>query len=78
MSYVDLKYRVGCIPLFWQLLKNMHELGHNNIVVPYAGENVETLWWEAEENPGLFYSSNHDRLNSDISYYPVFFSVLHL
>ena len=62
LSYIDLKHRVGCIPLFWQLIKNFHEKGVDNIVIPYAGQSVESLWWKAEENPALFYFKLEQKL----------------
>ena len=55
LSYADLKYRVGCIPLFWQLLKNLHEKGVENLVIPYAGNSVESLWWKEYPNPAYKY-----------------------
>ena len=53
-SYIELKYRIGCIPLFWQLFKNLYELGHELVVVPYAGKDLETLWWRSYPNPCYF------------------------
>jgi len=54
VSYIDLVHRIGCTPSFWQLFQNLYLKGVDNIVIPYAGKNVETLWWRVRENPCLF------------------------
>ncbi|MFQ5977062.1 MAG: glycosyltransferase [Candidatus Heimdallarchaeota archaeon] len=51
VGYIDLRYRIGCTPGFWQLYKALYQLGHEIIIVPYAGREVETLWWSASSNP---------------------------
>ncbi len=50
-STLDLRYRLGCTPAWWQLLKAFHESGHEVIAVPYLGDPVETPWWRVEANP---------------------------
>lgn len=50
-SALDLEYRLGCTPQWWQLLKAFHEMGHEVIAVPYLGDPVESLWWRTYENP---------------------------
>ena len=49
-STIDLKYRLGCTPAWWQLFKALHEIGNEVIVVPYLGAPVESLWWRTYEN----------------------------
>jgi len=51
VSYIDLSHRIGCTPSFWQLYKNLFELGVDNILIAYAGKTVESLWWRTRENP---------------------------
>jgi hypothetical protein len=51
LSTIDLKYRLGCTPAWWQLLKAAHEGGHEVILIPYLGRPVESLWWRTYENP---------------------------
>lgn len=51
VSTIDLKYRLGCTPAWWQLFKALYELGHEVVVVPYLGAPVESLWWRTYENP---------------------------
>ncbi|RXG33525.1 glycosyltransferase [Methanohalophilus sp. WG1-DM] len=50
-STIDLKYRLGCTPSWWQLLKALHETGNEVIVLPYLGAPVESLWWRTYDNP---------------------------
>lgn len=50
-STLDLKYKLGCTPSWWQLLKAMHEVGNEVIVVPYLGDPIETPWWRTYPNP---------------------------
>ncbi len=50
-STIDLKYRLGCTPSWWQLLKAFHETGNEVIVLPYLGGPVESLWWRTYDNP---------------------------
>lgn len=51
VSTLDLKYRLGCTPSWWQLLKALHETGNEVIVIPYLGRPVKSLWWRTYENP---------------------------
>jgi len=50
-STIDLKNKLGCTPAWWQLLKALHEIGNEVIVVPYLGIPVESLWWRTYDNP---------------------------
>jgi len=50
-STLDLKYRLGCTPSWWQLFKAFHESGHDVITVPFLGDPVESLWWRTYPNP---------------------------
>jgi glycosyltransferase involved in cell wall biosynthesis len=50
-STLDLKYRLGCTPSWWLLLKALHETGNEVIAVPYLGDPVESLWWRTYPNP---------------------------
>jgi len=51
VSTLDLKFRLGCTPAWWQLLKALHEIGNEVIAIPYLGKPVESLWWRTYENP---------------------------
>src|SRR5438045_2594542 len=50
-SAVDLDFRYGCTPAWWQLWKGMYEAGCDLIVTPYRGRPVESPWWRTEPNP---------------------------
>ncbi len=50
-SAVDLDFRYGCTPAWWQLWKGMYEAGADLIVTPYRGRPVESPWWRTEVNP---------------------------
>ncbi len=50
-SAVDLDFRYGCTPAWWQLWKGMYEAGCDLIVTPYRGRPVESPWWRTEANP---------------------------
>jgi Glycosyl transferases group 1 len=50
-SAVDLDFRYGCTPAWWQLWKGLHEAGCDLIVTPYRGRPVEAPWWRTEPNP---------------------------
>ena len=50
-STIDMKFRMGPTIAWWQLLKALHELGHEVIMTPYLGQLIETPWWRAYPNP---------------------------
>lgn len=50
-STINLEYRLGCTPAWWQLYKALYEIGHEISVIPYLGRPVEGLWWKVYDNP---------------------------
>jgi Glycosyl transferases group 1 len=50
-SAVDLDFRYGCTPAWWQLWKGMAQVGVDLIVTPYRGKAIETPWWRTAPNP---------------------------
>ena len=52
-SAVDLDFRYGCTPAWWQLWKGLYEEGADVIVTPYRGRPVESPWWRTAPNPTL-------------------------
>ncbi len=50
-STINLEYRLGCTPAWWQLYKALYEVGHGITVIPYLGRPVESLWWKSLNNP---------------------------
>jgi glycosyltransferase involved in cell wall biosynthesis len=59
-STLDLKYKLGCTPSWWQLFKALHEIGHEVIAVPYLGDPVESLWWTTYPNPCSWESKTYN------------------
>jgi hypothetical protein len=50
-SAIDLDFRYGCTPAWWQLWKGLYEAGVDLIVTPYRGRPIETPWWRTAPNP---------------------------
>ena len=50
-SAVDLDFRYGCTPAWWQLWKGLYEEGADLVVTPYRGRPVESPWWRVAPNP---------------------------
>src|SRR5919106_6120518 len=50
-SAIDLDFRYGCTPAWWQLWKGMYEAGADLVVTPYRGRPVESPWWRTAPNP---------------------------
>lgn len=50
-SALDLRYRLGCTPHWWQLFKALYERGVDVVATPYLGAPVESLWWRTYPNP---------------------------
>jgi hypothetical protein len=50
-SAIDLDFRYGCTPAWWQLWKGMYEAGVDLMVTPYRGQPVESPWWRVAPNP---------------------------
>ena len=50
-SAVDLDFRYGCTPAWWQLWKGLYEVGVDLIVTPYRGRPIESPWWRTYPNP---------------------------
>jgi hypothetical protein len=50
-SAVDLDFRYGCTPAWWQLWKGLYTAGVDLIVTPYRGRAIEAPWWRTYPNP---------------------------
>jgi Glycosyl transferases group 1 len=50
-SAVDLDFRYGCTPAWWQLWKGLYETGCDLVVTPYRGRPIESPWWRTYPNP---------------------------
>jgi hypothetical protein len=51
VSAVDLTFRYGCTPAWWQIWKGMYEAGVDLILTPYRGPAIDSPWWRTEPNP---------------------------
>jgi len=51
VSSIDLDFRYGCTPAWWQIWKALYEEGAELILTPYRGRPIETPWWRVAENP---------------------------
>jgi glycosyltransferase involved in cell wall biosynthesis len=50
-SSIDLSFRYGCTPAWWQLWKGLHEEGVDLLLTPYRGRPIESPWWRVADNP---------------------------
>jgi len=50
-SAVDLDFRYGCTPAWWQLWRALAETGVDLIVTAYRGRAVDSPWWRTIPNP---------------------------
>src|ERR671936_244284 len=51
VSAVDLSFRYGCTPAWWQIWKGMYEAGVDLVLTPYRGPAIVSPWWRTEPNP---------------------------
>jgi spore maturation protein CgeB len=51
VSAIDLDFRYGCTPAWWQIWKAMYEEGADLILTPYRGRPILSPWWRVAENP---------------------------
>ena len=51
VSAIDLDFRYGCTPAWWQIWKGLYEAGVDLILTPYRGRAIESPWWRTEPNP---------------------------
>ena len=61
-SAVDLDFRYGCTPAWWQLWKGLYEEGADLVVAPYRGRPVESPWWRTAPNPTYVEGESFARL----------------
>jgi hypothetical protein len=60
-SAVDLDFRYGCTPAWWQLWKGLHDQGVELVVAPYRGRPIETPWWRSAPNPAYVEGESYAR-----------------
>ena len=60
-SAVDLDFRYGCTPAWWQLWQALHAEGADLVVAPYRGRPIETPWWRTAPNPAFLEGESYAR-----------------
>jgi glycosyltransferase involved in cell wall biosynthesis len=66
VSALELKFRLGCTPAWWQLLKALYETENDVTVIPYLGREIESPWWNAAKNPWRFPGEFYYRLSRNV------------
>jgi glycosyltransferase involved in cell wall biosynthesis len=66
-SAVDLDFRYGCTPAWWQLWKGMYEAGVDLVVTPYRGRPVESPWWRVAPNPTYREGESYQALRNGLA-----------
>jgi len=61
-SAVDLDFRYGCTPAWWQLWKGLYEEGADLVVAPYRGRPVKSPWWRTALNPAYLEGESYARV----------------
>jgi hypothetical protein len=66
-SAIDLDFRYGCTPAWWQLWKGLYEVGVDLLVTPYRGRPVESPWWRVAANPTYREGESYDTLRTGLA-----------
>jgi hypothetical protein len=66
-SAIDLDFRYGCTPAWWQLWKGMYEVGVDLVVTPYRGRPVESPWWRVAPNPTYREGESYQALRTGLA-----------
>jgi glycosyltransferase involved in cell wall biosynthesis len=66
-SAVDLDFRYGCTPAWWQLWKGLYEEGADLVVTPYRGRPVESPWWRVAPNPAYVEGESFARARDTVA-----------
>ena len=61
-SAVDLDFRYGCTPAWWQLWQALNDEGAELVVAPYRGRPIETPWWRSAPNPAYLEGESYARV----------------
>ena len=66
-SAIDLDFRYGCTPAWWQIWKGLYETGVDLVVTPYRGRPVESPWWRVAPNPTYREGESYQALRSGLA-----------
>ncbi|MGB1288250.1 MAG: CgeB family protein [Aggregatilineales bacterium] len=75
VSSLDLTQPFSATPAWWMLLKGLYETGVEVLATPYQGPAIESLWWQALDNPakwqGDFFKTARDTVQKVLPERPV-------
>jgi spore maturation protein CgeB len=66
-SAVDLDFRYGCTPAWWQLWQALHAEGVDLVVAPYRGRPIETPYWRTAPNPAFLEGESYARVRDAVA-----------
>ena len=66
-SAIDLDFRYGCTPAWWQLWKGLYEEGVDLVVAPYRGRPVDSPWWRTAPNPTYYEGESFARARDAVA-----------
>jgi spore maturation protein CgeB len=61
-SAVDLDFRYGCTPAWWQLWRALNDEGAELVVAPYRGRPIETPYWRSAPNPAYLEGESYAKV----------------
>jgi Glycosyl transferases group 1 len=66
-SAIDLDFRYGCTPAWWQIWKGLYEEGVDLVVAPYRGRPIQSPWWRTAPNPTYFEGESFARARDAVA-----------
>ena len=66
-SAIDLDFRYGCTPAWWQIWKGLYEEGVDLVVAPYRGRPIQSPWWRTAPNPTYFEAESFARARDAVA-----------
>jgi glycosyltransferase involved in cell wall biosynthesis len=66
-SAIDLDFRYGCTPAWWQIWKGLYEEGVDLVVAPYRGRPIQSPWWRTAPNPTYFEAESFARARDTVA-----------
>jgi glycosyltransferase involved in cell wall biosynthesis len=66
-SAIDLDFRYGCTPAWWQIWKGLYEEGVDLVVAPYRGRPIQSPWWRTAPNPTYLEAESFARARDTVA-----------
>ncbi len=66
-SAIDLDFRYGCTPAWWQIWKGLYEEGVDLVVAPYRGRPIQSPWWRTAPNPTYYEGESFARARDAVA-----------